>query len=112
MNVKKVTRGYINNHYNKVYAVSYCGAQAFLSPLSRFGYNAGKYGWNYDAYDMGNDICITTGYRPIGEHVDVDKLRLYEQSAERILYDRNKEWQTKQDEINTLLSKFISEVLA
>lgn len=112
MNVKKVTRGYINNRYNKVYAISYCGAQALLSPLTRFGYNAGVYGWNYDAYDMGNGVCITTGYRPIGEHVDIDKLRLYEQSAERVLYDYNKPWQDREKEMNNLLNKFIAEVLA
>lgn len=111
MNVKKVTRGYIYNHYNKVYAISYCGAQALLSRLDRFGYNAGVYGWNYDAYDMGNGICITTGYRPIGEHVDIDKLRLYEQSAERILYDYKKPWTVREDEMNKLLNKFIAEVL-
>ena len=108
----KITRNDINTNFVKVYSVSYCGAQSLLSTLEPFGYNAGVYGWNYDAYNMGNGICITTGYRPIGEHVDVDKLRLYEQSAERILYDHNKEWQAKQDEINNLLSKFISEVLA
>ena len=108
----KITRNDINTNFVKVYSVSYCGAQSLLSVLEPFGYNAGVYGWDYDAYDMGNGICITTGYRPIGEHANIDKLRLYEQSAERILYDYNKPWTVRQDEINSLLNNFISEVLA
>lgn len=108
----KITRNDINTNFVKVYSVSYCGAQSLLSTLEPFGYNAGVYGWNYDAYNMGNGICITTGYRPIGEHVDVDKLRLYEQSAERILYDHNTEWKARQEALNALLNTFVQEVLA
>lgn len=108
----KITRNDINTNFVKVYSVSYCGAQSLLSVLEPFGYNAGVYGWNYDAYDMGNGICITTGYRPIGEHVDVDKLRLYEQRAEHILYDHSTEWKARQEALNALLNMFIQEVLA
>lgn len=47
-------------------------------------YNAGKYGWNWDAYYI-NGVILISGYRNmIGERVDWDVLHEYDLRAKKI----------------------------
>lgn len=43
-----------------------CALGDYLPRFCLIGYNAGRDGWNYDAYYFG-DYVISFGYRPIGE---------------------------------------------
>lgn len=63
-----ITRNQLKNY--KVVAIPYCHMQALLQRSASAGYNAGIYGWNYNAYIFdGMGIAITTGYRPIGKKI-------------------------------------------
>ena len=49
-----------------------------------FAYNAGKYGWNWDAYYI-NGVILINGYRNmIGERVDWDVLHEYDKRAKEV----------------------------
>lgn len=56
----KLTRKNINTRY--AIEVGYCEAQWLLSDINATGYNAGVYGWNWDAYNV-NGYTVVTGYR-------------------------------------------------
>ena len=96
----KVTNKQIRTNYNKVYAIGYCDAYYLLSGISPFAYNCGVYGWNSDFYYIDN-ICISTGYRPIGEHIDFNLLHNYETKAKN-----TKSFEKR----NELLKEFLSKL--
>jgi hypothetical protein len=77
----KATKTEIKNGYNKILRIGYCELQFLLKYESPFAYSAGIYGWSCDYYDIDN-ICISTGYSPIGEYVDRDIVRKYDDMAE------------------------------
>lgn len=107
----KITR---NDLYSfgakKIIAIGYCSAHYLLNQETRIGYNAGVYGHNYDAYYI-DGIIITTGYRPIGEHVDYDLLQEYELKAEKVLsYENKAPYDEKAAEVQRLLREFVSKL--
>ena len=66
------------------YKVYYMGRIEFDSKLPKsiklklthIGYNAGVYGWNYDAFKLKNsNVVITVGHRPLGTRITVDGLK-------------------------------------
>lgn len=92
-------------------SIGYCDAYNLLSGVDRVGYTCGVYGWNSDVYIVDN-IAISTGYRPFS---NLDRpnglVSKYEQKARKIREDkRYKNWETKKNKINKLLSEFIKEV--
>lgn len=59
------------------YDVYYLNSSGFLDDYPRF-YNAGVYGWNFDAYtNEKRNICICVGYRPIGKRLNSDKYKKF-----------------------------------
>lgn len=36
-------------------------------------YTCGKYGWNCDVFNIGNNVALTYGYRPFGKEYPGDK---------------------------------------
>lgn len=56
----KMTRKDINTRY--AIGVGYCDAAYLLGDVNAIGYNAGVYGWNWDAYNV-DGVEIVTGYR-------------------------------------------------
>ena len=105
---RKVTRNELYRWSKKIIAIGYCNANNLLYPENSIGYNAGVYGWNYDAYYVDGTI-ITTGYRPIGERVNYDLLREYEEKAKKVLSYDNKA-DEKAAEVQRLLREFISKL--
>ena len=72
----------------EVYNASYCTLQDLLVFFPRMGYNAGIYGWNWDAYGLGH-IRIITGYRNMtGVHIPYKLAQKYNNLA-RIAYERH-----------------------
>ena len=105
----KVTKKQIKNNYTKIYAIGYCNAQNLLDGINPFAYSSGIYGWSCDYYEI-DEICISTGYSPIGESVDFDLLRKYDKKAGEIRSNYNIDYQKIKNKINKLLVKFINEL--
>ena len=77
---KNVTKKSIKENYDTILKIGYCELQTLLSWEQPFAYSSGVYGWSCDYYDF-NGVCICTGYNPIGQTVDHDLIRDYEQKA-------------------------------
>lgn len=105
----KTTKKQIINYYNKIYSVGYCEAQFLLEGISPFAYSKGIYGWACDYYEI-EDICISTGYNPIGESIDYNLVRKYDNKANKVLSNYNLDYQKRKNKVNKLLVKFINEI--
>ena len=108
----QATRKDIKARYNRIFNVGYCNMPYLLTGIEPSFYNCGVYGWNWDAYEIEDNICIITGYRnTLGVDVDSKQLREYEEKAREIRNDWNKNYQEQVDLIKELREKFIKEVL-
>lgn len=105
----RTTNKEIRNNFGTVLSVGYCGMQNLLHFQEPAAYTCGTYGWNADLYDLGG-VAISTGYRPIGKHVDYDALRPFEEAAGAILNNWDIPYDEKRDCINGLLSDFLQAV--
>jgi len=105
----KTTKKQVKNYYNKIYSIGYCDAQYLLQGISPFAYSSGAYGWACDYYEI-EGICISTGYSPIGESVDYDLLKKYDNKAKKILDNYSIDYQKRKNKVNKLLIKFINEI--
>lgn len=106
----QTTKKAVNNSYNKIVCVGYCGLQKLLVLEKPAAYTAGIYGWNADIYDLG-DIALVTGYRPFGDiKPSLELTRKYEQEATEVIYTiSNYEMQKKA--LKDLLNSFLEEVI-
>lgn len=105
----KTTKKQIKDYYNKIYSISYCNAQYLLDGVSPFAYSSGVYGWSCDYFEIDN-ICISTGYSPIGEVINYDLVKKYDNKAKNILNDYSIDYQKRKNKVNKLLVKFINEL--
>ena len=104
-----VTKKQVKNYYNNIYSIGYCNAQYLLEGVSPFAYSKGVYGWSCDYYEVEN-VCISTGYNPIGEDTNYDLVRKYDNKAKAILDNYNINYQNRKNKVNKLLIKFINEL--
>lgn len=82
----------------------FCDLQTLLHYESPKAYTCGVYGWNFDVYEVYN-LTITTGYRGmVGERLKY--IGEFEELAEKILYDRTKEEDTKRRDLEYALQAF------
>lgn len=83
----KTTKKYINTVWKNVYCAGYCDLQYIMHGANPEYYNAGIYGWNWDAYaDYKNDAVITTGYRNMtGRRVPTALIEKYTERAKEII---------------------------
>ena len=98
----KTTKKQIRENFNTILSVGYCDAQYLLSSRTPFAYSAGVYGWSCDYYQIGN-ICICTGYSPIGTPVDYELLDELERKAEQI----KKSSSDREKQLDELLKQLI-----
>ena len=105
----KATKKQIKNNYSKIYSIGYCGAQYLLDGINPFAYSKGVYGWSCDYYEIEN-ICISTGYNTIGENINYDLVKKYDNKAKAIFNDYNVDYQKRKKKVNKLLIKFINEL--
>ena len=103
----KTTNKQIKANFYKIIRIGYCDAQYLLNYKNPFAYTCGVYGWNADFYEFGN-ICISTGYRPIGEKVDYNLLNELEKQAQNISCDCNIDNETRKNKVNELLNELIN----
>lgn len=105
----KTTNKQIRDNFYKVLSIGYCHAQYLLRYKQPFAYTCGVYGWNADFYKIGN-VCISTGYRPIGEKVDYTLLQELEKQAQKICLDYELNRETKEKQLDELINKLINSV--
>ncbi len=103
----KATKKQIKANFNTVVSIGYCDAQYLLSYKRPFAYSSGVYGWNCDYYKI-NNVCISTGYRPIGEKLDYTILSNLEEKARAICLDYNLDNETKRVKLDLLLEELIN----
>ena len=99
----------IKNGFKTVLSVGYCSAQNLLYFKSPFAYSCGIYGWSCDYYQI-NNVCISTGYSPIGTNVDYSLLRDLELKAEKIVHDHTIKYEDQKFQIDLLLNELINSV--
>ena len=79
----RVIRKYIKNNYDHVLNLggACINLLRYENPVY---YNTGKYGWNWDAYEV-NGVILIAGYRNmIGDRVDWDVLHEFDKRAKKI----------------------------
>jgi hypothetical protein len=101
------TKKAINSNFGKIIKIGYCDAQNLLQYKSAFAYSHGVYGWACDYYQI-NNVCISTGYNPIGQSVDYKKICELEKQAEKITHDYNLSYEDRVKQCDALLSELIA----
>ena len=102
----KTTKTKIKNNFLNIISIGYCEIQYLTYFKNPFAYSSGVYGWACDYYEIEN-VCLSTGYNPIGKSVDYKTLRKYELKAQKIVLDYNLDHKTKEKKVNKLLTEFI-----
>ena len=106
---RQTTNKKIKANFYNIVKIGYCDAQYLLSYKRPFAYTCGVYGWNADFYEIGN-VCISTGYRPIGENVEYELLRQLEREAQIIYLEYTLSNETREKMIDELLNKLIKKI--
>lgn len=92
---------------NKLFATGYCALSSLLSCIEPVAYNMGMYGWNYDAYVIG-DVTICTGYRGMPGK-PLKNTAAYEEKAREVCNRTRLSFVERRDALNELITAFISE---
>ena len=101
----KVSKNDVKNCYKKILAVGYCDLQYLLKYEDALFYSSGVYGWCCDYYIF-EDCIISTGYSPVGDWIDYDLVKKYNNKARELSYSNYEE---QKKEVKRLLKKFIKE---
>ncbi len=107
MEKKQATQKELKEKYSIILKAGYCALQRLLSFDDAKYYNAGANGWNYDVYEFGN-VAIVTGYNPIGQSVDYDLIKEYDDKANRVRSDYHVTVSEQREQIAALIAEFIS----
>jgi hypothetical protein len=104
----KTTKKAIKEGFVKIVKVGYCYAQTILRFENAVAYSSGSCGWACDYYDLGNGVCISTGYDPIGEKNDI--VAKYEALARDVENDYNTSYEVRESTIRDLYSRMVEEL--
>lgn len=102
----KATKTQIKNNFKNIISIGYCDIQYLTYYKNPFAYSSGAYGWNCDYYEIEN-VCLSTGYSPIGKDIDYEIIRKYELKARKIVLDYNIDYKMREKKVNKLLIEFI-----
>lgn len=114
----KVTGKWLKENYSCV-SLGYCDIQWLLHYESPLYYNSGLYGWNYDAYIIG-DYALCTGYRGMPSTVKTvenkyDIAREYDRKAEKIINEglnfSTDEFKNKKERLSEILSEMLEKIV-
>lgn len=105
----KTTKKEIKANNPRIICVGYCNLQSLLATETPFAYSTRREGWACDYYMIPRNICISTGYAPIGKHVDYDFLANYENAARKI-GEETYDWQERKHRLDALLADFAGDV--
>jgi hypothetical protein len=105
----KATRKQLKAQYGKsIYYVHMNSANRLLGEPQ--AYLTRAEGWACDVWEIPGVCIITEGYAPIGEPLDFDLCRKYENKAKEIL-DNNWSYKRQQAAIAKLKDKFVNEAI-
>ena len=103
----KETKKAIKKDFNNILSIGYCDAQYLLYYKKPFAYSERVEGWACDYYRVDN-ICISTGYSPIGDKVPYKVLFKLEKNACDIVNNYSLDTDQKKEQINELLIELIN----
>ena len=103
----KTTKSQIKNSFTNIASIGYCDIQYLTYYKRPFAYSCGINGWSCDYYDI-NNVCLSTGYSPIGQDVSYELVKKYEMKAQKIVTDYNINYDIKVKKVNKLLTEFIN----
>lgn len=105
----RVTKKEIRNTNTRIICVPYCAIQFLLSTETEFAYSTRREGWACDYYMIPRNICVSTGYAPIGKHVEYDLLKKYDEAARQIC---NSTWiySERKTRLDSLLNDFAGDI--
>lgn len=108
----KTTRKAIKRAYapNWIFQTGYCNLQTLFHYTEPKAYTCGTYGWNFDLYDI-EGVGITTGYRGmIGNTIDIELVKKYEELAQKVVYGNDIAWENKREELHKLQIEFVKAI--
>lgn len=103
----KLTKKDITNRGKKVLRVRTDALRNLLINHEPIGYNAGTYGFNWDAYEVCG-VVICSGFRNMPGVVPYGAI-IYEEQAHKVVKDYSKSWDERREEVEELLKKFCAE---
>ena len=106
--MKSTTQRELKSRFNKI--ISVADVSFLFEFTKRFAYNAGSFGWNFDAFDV-NGVCLCKGYRTIGEKPNWPILRKYDDQAKQI-YFSEPDREMRKSKINDLRDSMIEELIS
>ena len=104
----KTTKKEIEENFNNIYCVGYCGLAHLLRYTDADYYTSGVYGWNADIYKIDYNTVIVTGYRPFGKSIDYEITEKYNEKA-REIENKAQGYEKTKKQLEKLLNKFIKE---
>ena len=111
MTKQRATRKTINNRFSNVYATGYCGLQYLLRAFQPSYYNAGTYGWNWDAHIVEYDTVIVTGYRnTTGQYIPYEISEKYNKLAEAVCKNGKFNWTETKAQLEALMTQMLDEL--
>lgn len=105
----KTTMRDVKANYSTIIKVGYCNLQHLLKYFNANAYTCGVYGWNADVYEIDNNTCIVTGYRPFGESVNYDTIERYDNAAAKISETCGYDCKAEKAAAINMLNKFVAE---
>lgn len=103
----KLTKKDITNSGKKVLRVRDDALRNLLINHEPIGYNAGTYGFNWDAYEVCG-VVICSGFRNMPGVVPYGAI-IYEEQAQKVVKDYSKSWDERREEVEELLRRFCAE---
>ena len=106
----RTTKKAIKESWDKILCVTYDNLQFLLRGTDAFAYSTRSEGWACDYFEIPREICVSTGYAPIGKHVDYNLCRRYDEAAEKIWSNYNLSYDRQKQMVDGLLADFAGEV--
>lgn len=107
----KVTKTQVKNNFINILSIGYCDVQYLTYYKNPFAYSSGQSGWSCDYYEIEN-VCLSTGYNPIGSNVDYKLLRKYELKASKVIHNYEISYKLREKRVNKLLIDFVNKCKA
>jgi hypothetical protein len=106
----KTTKKEINSRFRNVLNIDADEMNSLLYFNPAFAYSTRVEGWACDYYEIGN-ICLSSGYSPIGKHASRDLQKSFDIKAKKVLQSTFFKTETKQKKINALLLQFAEQAI-
>lgn len=103
----KVTAKSVRDMFPDCVSAGYADLQFLLNGKVPIAYTSGKYGWNFDVYQV-HGVTICTGYRNMPGR-RANNIEEYNGRAEKILHNWDIDWEEKDRQLDELLAEFCAQ---